>query len=76
MFKKVKRYCDMFLHSASEHARIVRNSAWLLGSEVIAKLILLGAAVILARYLGAQGYGKLQSAISIEIGRASCRERV
>ncbi len=46
------------------HNYILKNSLWLIGSEIIAKLVLFGVVILLARHLGAEGYGKLQFALS------------
>ncbi len=47
------------------HNYILKNSLWLVSSELVAKLVLFGVVIILARHLGAVGYGQLQFALSL-----------
>jgi len=55
---------SLFWQRVRNHFIIVKNSFWLIGSEFVAKLVLFGVVVLLARYLGAEGYGRLQFALS------------
>jgi len=61
---KVMDFCRTFLRTAQNHSNFVKNSIWLLGAESVAKLILFFTIILVARYLGVEGYGKLQFALS------------
>lgn len=43
---------------------LARNAVWLVGGEVVGRLIALGVAVYLARVLGAEGYGRIGAALA------------
>ncbi len=43
--------------------RLARNAAWLVGGDMVARIIALGVAVYLARVLGAAGYGRIGAAL-------------
>jgi len=55
---------SLFWQRVRNNFIIVKNSLWLISSEFVAKLVLFGVVVLLARYLGAEGYGQLQFALS------------
>ena len=43
---------------------LFKNSFWLLGSEFLNKIMMFLLTIILARYLGSEGYGQLSVSLS------------
>lgn len=64
VFSGVRTSVQLLLQRIRNHNHILKNSLWLIGSEVVAKLVLFFVVILLARHLGAEGYGKLQFALS------------
>ncbi len=64
VFSGVRSTVGLLVQRIRNHNHILKNSFWLIGSEVVAKLVLFGVVILLARHLGAEGYGKLQFALS------------
>lgn len=60
----VRSTVKLLVQRIRNHNYILKNSLWLISSEVVAKLVLFGVVILLARHLGAEGYGQLQFALS------------
>ena len=61
MLKKIN---DFFFKNGSVKQTIVKNSFWLLVAEAISKISLVVLTIIIARYLGIEGYGQFSFAFA------------